>query len=434
MASQPLAKDDPAWSSRDVRLLAGSQMGILGIVMGSFFYSSLMPALEGDVAMSWSASDTTHLVTLANAGCMLGLFAAGPLADYLRPSMLLGCNALVVCTGLFLFALVTNVYHAIAIVCALTFARGVMWPSANVVFATNLPEAKHDTAFLSAAFGSRLGDVLGPLLVAVSMAIFGLSWRWSVLVVLLAVLLSFGISAGVVPQNLKEPEATDRFTLEGLAQKMLRLVADLDGWLVFVSNLGTYGVWSLYDYAAVLAADTYHLSPGQAAGANAYMSFGSAVGLAVAFFASNILGTDGGRMVHVVQSASSAVALSFLASGGFALLSFHMLLFLVGFGFVAISYVPFMIYAARSRADERALRISVIDGVGQLCGVGFTYMYGTLRAEQGQRGASSIFAIAAASMSVATVTLATYYARLHTQEHRELVLAGRTAESESSAP
>jgi len=383
--------------------------------------------------MSWSTSDTTQLATFANAACMLGLFAAGPLADYLRPSMLLGCNALVVCAGLLLFSFVTSVYHAMAIVGALCFTRGVMWPSANVVFAINLPQLKHDTAFLSSAFGSRIGDVVGPLLVSVSLAMFGLSWRWSVLVILAAVVLSFAISATVVPQNLKEPEAADRFTLEGLAQKMARLVADVDGWLVFVSNLGTYGVWSLYDYAAVLAADTYHLSPGQAAGSNAYMSFGSAVGLAVAFFASGYLGIAGGRMVHVVQSALSAVALCFLASGALSLLSFHMLLFVVGFGFVSISYVPFMIYAARSRADERAFRISVIDGVGQLCGVSFTYMYGTLRAEQGQQGASTIFALAAASMSIATVALVAYYTRLHTQEQREMGFADRTAESESCA-
>lgn len=418
-ASQPLTKQH-GWNSRDVRLLASSQIGILGIVMGTFFYSSLMPALEADMSTSWSAADTRSLATLANTAAMLGLFAAGPLADYVRPSTLLGCNGVVVCSGMLLFAMTTRPYHAMAVVCMLTFMRGVMWPAANVLFVANLPSSKHDSAFLSSAFGSRIGDVIGPALISICLVALSFSWRGSVAVLLAAVMLCFAISIGVAPQHLKQPEAREAFTFEGLVQKTARLVTDVDGWLVFTSNLGTYAVWSLYDYVAVLTSDMYNLSPGQAAGANVYMSLGSAIGLGVAFFATATVGVSWGRAVHVLQSALSAAALGLLASRQLSLVITHTLLFLVGFGFVAIAYVPFMIYAARSRADERAFRTAVVDGMGQLCSVGFSYMYGTLRTEQGHLGVSKIFLFAAVSMGAATVTLAIYYKRLGLQEQREV--------------
>merc|ERR1719343_560951 len=310
----------------------------------------------------------------------------------------------------------TTSLQAIMIICVLTFARGVMWPAANVLFVANLPPAKHDSAFISSAFGSRLGDVIGPLLVVFSLSVLALSWRLSVFVVLVAVMFSFATAYLALPQQLKEPEVREHFSFEGLVQKMARIVTDVDGWLVFVSNFGPYGVWALYDYAPVLQADTYHLTPGQASGSNAFMSLGSAVGLAVAFYVSNILGTTGGRIVHVLQSTTTVVALCLLAAVPVSLEVSRVLLFLVGFGFVAMSYVPFMIYAARSRSDERAFRTAMIDGVSQMFSISFSYVYGTLRAEQGERGVSMIFMIAAAFMAVATVTMTLYYRRLHRQE------------------
>jgi len=413
--SQPLSGEE-GWSSRDVRLLVTSQMLILGIVMGTWAYSALMPAFEADPSLAWSSTDTTHMATFANAACMLGLFVAGPMADHFRPSLLLGCNALMVCGGVLLLALFTSAYQAIAIVCAMGFTRGVMWPAAGVLFAANLPSQKQDGAIVASAFGSRLGDVVGPVLVAVSLAMFGLPWRSSLLVIFAVVVLTFAVSVGAAP-HLKEPESREHISMQGLLEKTARLVADFDGWLAFISNLGTHAVWALYDYAAVLFADIYHLSPGEAAGANVYMSLGSAVGLAVAFFAASSFGAGGGRTVHVAQSALSVVALLLLSLRHTSVISGHLLLFVVGFGFVAIAYVPCMIYAARSREDERAFRNAVIDGVCSVFGVLFSYMYGTLRTQQGHGGVSKIFAIAAASMGVATVTLAVFYKRLHLQEN-----------------
>lgn len=423
-ASRPLGVQQPlekgaGWSARDARLLVSIQTGILGIVMGTFFYSTLVPALEGDLSLSWSPTDTTHLVTFASATCTLGLFIAGPLADYIRPSKLLGANALVVFVGVVLFAMTTGKYQVMMIICALTFMRAVMWPAANVLLAVNLPSQKHDAAFIFTAFGSRMGDVIGPVLVWVSLTYLGFTWRGTSLLILIVISLFFMMSLSALPQDLKEPEAREQVSLQGLVRKMVRLVTDVDGWLVFTSNLGTYGVWAVYDYAAVLAADTYQLPPGQAAGMAAYISVGSAVGLVVAFWAVNIVGTTGGRAVHVLQSAMSAVALVFLSFSGVPLFTARVLLFVVGFGFVAIAYVPFMIYAARSRADERAFRTAVVDGASQMCSVGFTYIYGTLRAEQGLQGVSAIYLIAATCMAVATGALAIYYRRLHGQEAQE---------------
>lgn len=311
-----------------------------------------------------------------------------------------------------------------------------MWPAANVLFVANLPLAKHDTAFITSAFGSRIGDMSAPLLILVSLTTFGLSWRGSILVILVSIVTAFVISIGTKPQQLKEPDARDSFSWEGMRQKAARLAVDFDGWLALISNLGTHAVWGIYDYAAVLSADTYHLTPGEAAGAQVYLSLGSAVGLAVAFVSSSYGGTAFGRGVHVIQSAISVVALCSLSAAHVSLLSAHMLFFMVGFGFVAIAYVPFMVYAARSRSDERAFRCAMLDGICQLCTIGFSYMYGTLRAEQGQQGVSKIFAIAAGWMAIATLALALFYTRVHQQEHQESLVLGRVrkAAAEVSNP
>jgi len=206
-----------------------------------------------------------------------------------------------------------------------------------------------------------------------------------------------------------------------VSQKFLRLVTDVDGWLVFVANCGTYAVWSLYDYASVLMADMYGLTPGQAAESGAFISLGSAIGLIVAFFATSILGTAGGRRVHVFQSALATLSLSLLSWLDMPLLAAYAFLCLTGFGFVAIAYVPFLVYAARSRPDERAFRTAMVDGTSQLCGIGFSYMFGTIRGTGA--GVSGIFSFSALCMGIATFSLSHFYRRVQVREAEELLQA-----------
>lgn len=413
-------KDKPGcWSYRELRILLASHVGIMGIVMGTFCYTALMPSLEADESLGWSPRDTAHLATLANAGSTVGLFAAGPMADHFRPSLLLSCNALVLVIGLIALSMAGGKTQVTGFICLLTIARGVMWPGSNVILSANLVSAKHDVSILSAALGSRIGDVISPMIIGVSLQVFLLSWRWSLLMVDIAVLFLCLLTLGIKPPDMREPDTQPHMTLGSGVDKFVRLVTDLDGWLVFVGSLGTYGVWALYDYAAVLLADIYALSPGEAANSAAFISAGSAVGLTLAFFASSQLGSTGGRTVHVLQSMMAVAALTILSQVQVSLTWARTLLFVVGFGFAAVTYVPYLVYAGRSRADERAFRAAVVDGTAQFISIGYTYVYGMLRASQGAQAAPTIFLIASVLMAVATLNLIVFYRRLHFREEAE---------------
>merc|ERR1740121_115543 len=103
-----------------------------------------------------------------------------------------------------------------------------MWPAANVLLISNLPLPKHDSAFLASALGSRLGDVVGPLILATSRQLFGLSWRAAVLVILTGVAMAFASSVAASPPELRMPELQEEASLAGLGRKMTRLVCDVD--------------------------------------------------------------------------------------------------------------------------------------------------------------------------------------------------------------
>jgi len=277
--------------------------------------------------------------------------------------------------------------------------------------------------------------VCAPVLVAVSLQLMGYSWRSSIYIILVFCALAFSFSYVIVPPNLKEAEVKDGLSLTGFSAKFLRLVSDVDGWLVFICNLGTYSVWSLYDFVGVLSTDLYGITPGEAAQSNIYMSFGSALGLAVAFCASSLLGPSAGRCVHVLQCATAVLALGYLSFPGIEKqhATFEFMLGVVGFGFVAAAYVPYLIYSARSRKDERGFRAAFVDGACQATAVVFSWTYGGLRVSLKAAAAPQIFRIATVAMMLSTVTTGAYYLRIYRQDQAQAYTKGSAENGKDTA-
>jgi hypothetical protein len=199
-----------------------------------------------------------------------------------------------------------------------------------------------------AAFGSRAGDICSSLLLGFFMASLKFTWRHSLAMLLVFVVVLLLNAYLLSPRRLAAPQ-DKAFSVTSQMGKWMRLVADLEGWLAFFTLAGTYCCWSLLVYLAVILQDVYDLSPGRAAASVSCIPLGNAVGLATGVLASDLIGQYRARAVHVVQALVGVVALGTLSLWRTAPFEWALVLLgVAGFGFVVPSYVPYLAYGAGS--------------------------------------------------------------------------------------
>mmetsp|Transcript_99992 Transcript_99992/g.214213 ORF Transcript_99992/g.214213 Transcript_99992/m.214213 type:complete len:442 (-) Transcript_99992:51-1376(-) len=418
----PLVPDDKrVWTSTDIRFLIAGAIGTCGLVVGTYYWSALLAALEADTSLRWSVWDTVRIATATTLAESVGLLVAGPVADHLPGGCLLCFEAVVVCISMVVVSLSSGPLLATSIITAVCFFKGLMWPTIGSVLAANLHKAKQDVAFLVTAMGSRFADVVGALLLGLLMQGFGCSWRQAVLILTICIIGLF-ISAYLVKplRQLVEPQDFNAYSLSGQLLKGQRLLLSLDGWLALLVLAGTYSVWAFYGYITVLLAELYHISPGQAAGYSACFPAGSGLGLVTACLASCLLGVRFGRVAHLIQVTMGVCAMALLAiNPDMALPKALCLHATVGFGFVVPCYLPYFIFAASSNRNERAFRLGVLDGLSCFLGVLMNYFYGRIRAAGTVQAAPKLMAMSMCGLLMSLVAMSIMYWRADARDTAE---------------
>lgn len=406
---------DEALVARDFYVTLACIFCVCGVIIGTYWYSLFFAAWESDKLLGWGPMDTMRLSTSSTVAQFTGAFVVGPLGDIFAPRKLLMLEAATCGAGLLFLVAVPTKIVIFVVVCSIGIMKGILWPATNALMSANLAQSKFDVAFMAAALGSRIGETLSATVVGVSLQVYGLSWQGTVLVLLGCIMVLLVCSALCKPSDLKDMEEASlasRASLADLGRKWYRLVTCFEGWLVITINLGSYALWALYDYVGVALVDLHHVSPGEAAAGNGWISLGSALGLIFGVTVSGSLGVLLGRTIHILQSLSAMGALAALCFMEVSLRTTYFLLMVMGFGFVVAAYLPCLLYGGTSDASERAFRVSGIDGLCSFVAIGFTLLYGTLRA-QGTSGVRAIFGFASLCSLLATVSTGVFYWRMH---------------------
>lgn len=399
-----------SWTQRDARLLAASCVVTAGIVMGTYYPLTLLARLEADSGLGWKSWESTSALTVGSSLEILGLLLGGPLADYYPGSALLGLNAAVVMGGMAAFSQSNSTGFMLASVCVVSFAKGLMWPSLGAIISANMPSSKLDVSFLLLACASRLGDIVGELVLG-QLAVHGFSWQESVLILLAVVSVLF-LNAYLFIRGC-HVEFTGQST-PGIRVTLTKFVSFVwcpDSWLASLQLSSTELVWSLTAYITVILRDAYGATPEEATKLSVCADFGMLTGLVTTCLLSHLLSIWTGRAVQLVQLVISFWALVMLAKP--QNLTLHLAVFgyfLIGFGFAASYYLPHLLYSANSPAEERAFRVGVIESLGNLiCTVG-VWQFGSLRTQLGTAAAlpEIHFMVAMASIATFVCTAAMY--------------------------
>lgn len=398
------------WTLRDGRLLASCFAVTAGIVMGTYYPISLLARLEADRRLGWEPWDSAAALTAASGMETLGLLLGGPLADEYSCTAILGLNAAVVMAGMLAFSESASIGSIIANVLVVCFVKGLMWPSLGALIAANMESSKLDVSFLLMAIASRLGDLLGALILG-ELALHSFSWQESVLALLSVVSVFFLIAHSLNQHVDSAGKSNSGIGLD--LDKFVSFVRCPDSWLATLQYASTNLVWSLITYTTVILHDVYGATPAEATELSMFVHFGMATGLATACLLSYFLSMWMGRAVHLVQIVVSCGALAMLAKPKVLTLRLAVLgYFLTGFGSAAGCYVPHLLFSANSPAQERAFRVALTEFIGNVvCTIGVR-QFGALRAHLGTIVAvPEIHSTVAAAAIVTFVSTAAMYSR-----------------------
>jgi len=415
------------WKEKTKIMVFSNFMTCSSLVAGTYYYTALLPAFESDDKLDWTEATSTHMNIAAQAAETLGLFLAGPLADYFLASTLLSFHAAIASVVMICVALCSRPPIILAITCMVMFTKGMMWPSVGNVIAANIPPNQQDTSFLVACLASRSGDTLYAIFFGILMGSYNWQWRHAVTALVAVLIPIYVILFGYVfPKDLLQPHGGEP-SVGGWCLKWKRMLSDPDGWLAFFTLAGTYGCWALAPYVSVLFVDVYHVTPGEAAGGTAFMTMGMVAGLLWGSLVASIGGVTVGRTMNVIQGVAGILALQTLATWDDA--TFNQALYLqglVGFGFVVPAYLPYLAYSAASPPAERAFRLASLDGAGSILCIILMSVYGQIRQkETGRDAARKLYSYTAVGLSVGVISMAILYSRLG----KKAAEARRTASS-----
>lgn len=398
-------------SQRDWRVQCSAALIIVSVVCGTYCYLNLTASFESDKRLSWTKSDTSSMATLATFCETLGLVFIGPFSDSVDQKMLLAANVWVVFGGMFYLSFAYSTTSIMIGVMSMALIKGILWPCIGTLVANNVSPQAQDHTFLIASIGSRVGDILASVSLSWLLIKAALDWRHAVTVELVCIMFIVAAGYAVAPQVIAEPK-DGAPSINAHFSKAWRLLVDLDGWLAFLTLVGTYFAWALQSYLVVLLVDIFNLDPGQAAGYSACFPLGCVLGLACGAVNSAMLGQNVGRLMHVVQACIGVCAMSALSISSWSLVSTVLLLGTAGFGFVVPAYAPYLIYAAHCVPTDRAFRLAVLDGVASLFSVVLTFLYGNMRASSDIPVVWKLYGATAIGLLLATIAMAVLYWRL----------------------
>lgn len=293
-----------------------------------------------------------------------------------------------------------------------------MWPTVGALISTNLPKTKHDTCFLLTALGSRVGDACNAMILGLSMTRFNFQWRNALIVLLVFILIEFTVAICLLQSVDRLVQAKDEApSVGGQLYKWRRLCTSFNGWLAWFTLLGCYCVWALIGYVSVILQDVFALDPGVAAASMICIPIGSVLGLLFGASMSSVMSLNAARTVHVVISFAGVLILVILATTPASYAVTLLLLGSVGFCFVVPAYLPYLVYAASCSSEDRAFCLGTLDGTSSAFGALFLYVFGSIRSNSTGIGyVSKLYAITAAALFIASVSMMTLYYRLSSAE------------------
>lgn len=401
-----------------MRLVGSGVLCTIAVVSGTYYWMPLLAAFEADPALQWTPHDSTYVSTLGATAEMVGLFVAGPLADFCPARFILAVQANVVCMGILAVSVAKTPAMIMWTIGTVCFVKGVFWPTLGSLISANVSPSKSDAAFIIVAMASRLGDTSSALIMGWLLTNYHFSWRKAMLALVVMIMICTTVSFAVSPAEIKAPADRASPSFVGQYEKLKNLAVSLDGWLALCILIGTYVVWAFAGYLSPIYRDVYYVSSGTAAGYSSVFTATAFLGLAVAFLASQSLGTRRGRACQLLQCAVGVIAVFALAvsfaRGQVGLTTTLSLVGCLGFGFVVPCYLPYLIYAASSPVGERAFRLATLDGLSCSIGVVLTYFFGNLRAQAAstQEVLPTMCSISAAGLSLSCIAMAILYRRL----------------------
>lgn len=408
-----LLQRDP-WSRKEARATASCICCTAAVVLGTYYWLPLLASLETDPTLHWTPSITTYATTSSAFSETVGHLLAGPLADYYPSSALLTVAAATMPWAIMTVYTLRDEHLLATVFIIVAFIKGLLWPTLTAIVAGNVGQSKHEFVFAMLATSSRLGVMIGSLILGVCLNGEQMSWRESVLVIFVAVTMLVIASFMLWPANMHEPEGSKAVSMSDLLEKWKRLLCCANGGLAFLALAGASCVFGLATYVAPILHDSFHQSPQAAAAETISMPLGSFMGLLFAALSASVFRKQVSRMMNVCQGMIAVTALTAIAVGVIKSTAILVILYsIVGFGFVIAAYTPYLCYSASSSLEDRGFRSAVLSSAGQLVQVGASYLYGHLRDQYGTTAVlGTIHGIAAAGLLTGVLAMALLFTRI----------------------